>query len=204
MKVYDQNYNSFRGMIMIKKLDLSLFFGLLILMIVVSISGCVHSSSNGTQKYDDEFISFDYPGDFQYTSGHSYIVSGGLNWRNVLTLGNGKVFINIIKNEDATNLTPSEVKEIAAKSISEKDIADKGGKYLSDSHKTNDNGVEVESTITSINYPYDKKIVYKYVTYYFKADTDVMYSIIIYGEEKNFVDVQSVADTVFNSLKINK
>lgn len=190
-------------MIMIKRLDLSLFFGLLILMIVVSISGCVHSNSNGTQKYNDEFISFDYPSDFQYTSGHYHIESGGANWRNVLMIGNGKVFISISKNENATNLTTSEAKEKAEKRISEKDIVDKDGKYLSDTRKTNDNGVEAESTITSINDPNNQNVVYKYITYYFKANTDVMYSIIIYGNEKNFVDVQSVADTLFNSLKIN-
>ncbi len=190
-------------MIMIKKVDLSLFLGLLILMIAVSISGCVHSSSNGTQKYNDEFISFDYPSDFRYTSGHYHIVSGGENWKNVLIIGNGKVFININKNEN-TDSTLSDVKEMVAERVSAKDVADKGGKYLSDTLQTNDNGIEVESIITTINDPSDKKIVYKYINYYFKANTDVMYSIIIYGDEKNYVDIQSVADTVFNSLKINK
>lgn len=190
---------------MIKKLDLSLFFVLLILMIVVSISGCIHSNnSNGTQKYNDKLISFDYPSDFRYTSGHYHIISGGENWKNVLIIGNGEVFININKNENAADLTLSDVKEKVKKEISENDIADKGGKYLSDTRKTNDNGVEVESSITSINDPYNKKTVYKYVNYFFKANADVMYSIIIYGKEQNFVDVQSVADTVFNSLKINK
>lgn len=190
-------------MIMIKKVDLSLFLGLLILMIAVSISGCVHSSSNGTQKYNDEFISFDYPSDFRYTSGHYHIVSGGENWKNVLIIGNGKVFININKNEN-TYSTLSDVKEMVAERVSAKDVTDKGGKYLSDTLQTNDNGIEVESIITTINDPSDKKIVYKYINYYFKANTDVMYSIIIYGDEKNYVDIQSVADTVFNSLKINK
>lgn len=186
-----------------KKRDLSFFFGLLILMIVVSISGCVDSSSYGTQKYNDEFISFDYPSNFHYTSIH-YIAIGA-NWKDVFVVENGKVYMNIVKNENATDLTPSEMKKMAAEEISStKDIVDNGGKYLSDTRKTNDNGIEVASTITSINNPYDKKIVYKYINYYFKANTNVMYAIIIYGDEKNFVDVQSVADTVFNSLKINK
>lgn len=187
---------------MIKKLDLSLFFGLLILMIVVPISGCVDSSSNGNQSYNDTFISFDFPDDFQYTS-VNYRERGGKKWqkdflnvRSVLNVRNDKVFITVLKNENATNFTLLKGKEILAKQI-----IDMGGNYSSDTRKTNDNGVEVESTSFTINDQYGP---IKYIYYYCKPNNDIMYAIVIYGYGTTFVDVQSVADTVFTSLKINK
>lgn len=186
---------------MIKKLYLSLFIGLLIL-IVVLISGYIGSSSHGNQSYNDKFISFDYPGDFQYTS-VNYRERGGKDWqkdflnvRSVLNVRNDKVYITVLKNENATNFTLSKGKEILAKQI-----VDMGGNYSSDTRKTNDNGVEVESTMFTLNDQYGP---IKYIYYYFKPTDDIMYDIVIYGYGTNFVDFQSVGDTVFNSLKINK
>ncbi len=182
-----------------------IIIGGIIVVVVLIFVGIILSSSNnsltatGNSTYNINDVSFSYPNSFVNASAPSNIISGGSTWQQsgYLLDNNSGLNIQIETNPNTAGYTIQEL--ILADETS---VKQNNGSVLSTTNTTNPNGVVVAGDIETLTDPTSNTPL-RYYDMVFSDSKGTVYSVTVYGDDSDNMQIQQVQQTIFNSLKVS-
>ena len=164
---------------------------MVLIVILVSVSGCTSSGGNTTYKYGS--ISFLAPDDMQNTTSSGDIISEYDAWSQLGFIENSNG-INIYIQKASGTLNPEEINL-----ADENSAKNNNGNVLSTTHGTNPNGIKIYENIHTLTSPSSNDEL-KYYDMTFNGKDGNTYGIQVFAKSDNG-QLADVNDMVYNSLK---
>lgn len=201
----EQLNSSKKGKISNKKI-VGIFGFTIILLILITIIISSHNTHNVAYNistkniltYKLDSFSFNYPDTFVNSEPPTSYMSNNTDWKDSGFLADkySNVYIIIEKNPTPKGYTAHDY-ILSDQSFDQQN----GGTTSSLTDKTNSNGVQVSEDIA--NFANHQNTITTYYTMIFADNSGIIYSIKIYGGNVYNSEMQQVANTIFNSLKLN-
>lgn len=167
----------------------------LILVFIVSASGCISPTSNETKTFSDGVMSFNYPEDFH---NDTYSENTNSSMQLIGKLKNTIPFrmhdIAIFRNTSTTSPTQAREGVISVvKNMSTSEIS-------SIATETNPNGIVIEKTTFTYEYTFGMRA--RFNDMFFKIN-DTVYVISVYGPDTttSTQNIMNTANIIFQSIK---